>query len=153
MPAPPEQRRACPTTSIPAKRDACNRVSVKRIVWRLQANAEGGISERAKRRALELANDADLRTKAPPEPKAAPDAKQRTVTHKVDFGGDKRLPMPGAVITREYKGKMLQVHVLRDGFEHEGNVHRTLSAVAKAITGTHTNGFLFFRMGKYGGAR
>src|SRR4051812_33933548 len=38
---------------------------VKRIAWRIQANAEGGLSERAKRRAQELANDADLRLKAP----------------------------------------------------------------------------------------
>ena len=32
-------------------------------------------------------------------------------------------------------------------------VYRTLSAVAKRITGTHTNGFLFFRLGEYGGVR
>jgi hypothetical protein len=127
---------------------------VKRIIWRMQANAEGDLSERAKRRALEIANDADLRTKAPPEPKVAPTAKQRTVTHKVEFSGDNRLPMPGAVITREYKGLSIQVHVVRDGFELEGQVYKTLSAVAKAITGTYTNGFLFFRLGQYaGGAR
>ena len=61
--------------------------------------------------------------------------------------------MPGSVITRQYKGETLLVHVLTSGFAYEGEVYRTLSAVAKAITGTHTNGFLFFRMGKYGGAR
>lgn len=38
---------------------------VKRIAWRLQANEEGDLSERARRRAAELANDADLRMKAP----------------------------------------------------------------------------------------
>lgn len=38
---------------------------VKRIAWRLQANDEGDLSERALRRAAELANDADLRMKAP----------------------------------------------------------------------------------------
>jgi Protein of unknown function (DUF2924) len=37
----------------------------RRIAWRIQANAEGGISERARRRALEIANDADLRIRAP----------------------------------------------------------------------------------------
>ena len=126
---------------------------IKRIAWRIQANAEGGLSERAKRRALELANDADLRTKAPPAPKATQGAPQRTVTKTVRFGGDDRLPMPGSLITREYKGATLQVHVLRDGFEYEGDAYKTLSAVAKAITGTHTNGFLFFRLGKYGGDR
>src|SRR5687767_7378706 len=37
----------------------------RRIAWRLQANAQGGLSERAKKRALEIANDADLRIRAP----------------------------------------------------------------------------------------
>src|SRR5437763_11299634 len=38
---------------------------VKRIAWRMQANAMGGLSERAKRRAEELANDSDLRLSPP----------------------------------------------------------------------------------------
>ena len=37
----------------------------RRIAWRMQANAYGGLSERARRRALEIANDADLRIRAP----------------------------------------------------------------------------------------
>lgn len=123
---------------------------VKRIIWRMQANAEGGLSEREKRRAMELANEADLRLKAPPAPKPA---EGRTVTTTARFDGDNRVPMPGAVITRDYKGQHLAVHVLRDGFEFEGQTYKTLSAVAKAITGTHTNGFLFFKLGKYGGPR
>ena len=40
---------------------------------------------------------------------------------------------------------MLQVLVRTDGFEFEGVPYRSLSAVAKAITGSHCNGFLFFR--------
>jgi hypothetical protein len=38
---------------------------VRRIAWRMQANTEGGLPERARQRALEIANDADLRTRAP----------------------------------------------------------------------------------------
>jgi hypothetical protein len=38
---------------------------VKRIAWRLQALADGDLSERARQRALELANDADVRLSAP----------------------------------------------------------------------------------------
>ena len=37
----------------------------RRVAWRIQALAEGGLSERARRRALEIANDADLRVRAP----------------------------------------------------------------------------------------
>ena len=116
---------------------------IKRIIWRLQANAEGGLSERAKRRALELANEADLRLKAPRESKvaaasvAAPGAQAKA---------DRRVPLPGSVITRIYKGENLQVHVRREGFEYEGEFFKSLSAVAKRITGSHCNGYLFFRL-------
>jgi hypothetical protein len=121
---------------------------VKRIAWRLQANAEGDLSERARQRAEELANDADLRL-SPPKPKPlSPDAAERTQTTAFRIKGDARLPPPGSVIKREYKGETLQVLVLRDGFEYEGEVFKSLSAVAKAITGTHINGFLFFRIAK-----
>ena len=45
---------------------------VKRIAWRLQALAEGDLSERARQRAAELANDADLRLSPPPQPQTLP---------------------------------------------------------------------------------
>ena len=47
----------------------------------------------------------------------------------------------------------MQVRVLADGFEFEGAVHPSLSAVAKAITGSHCNGFLFFMVAWKGGDR
>ena len=56
-----------------------------------------------------------------------------------------RLPIAGSIITRSYKGRTLEVKVLPQGFEFEGEVHRSLSAVAKTITGSHCNGYLFFR--------
>ena len=62
------------------------------------------------------------------------------------FAADERLPPPGTVIARKYKGRTLQVKVRADGFEYEGEVHASLSAVAKAITGSHCNGFNFFRL-------
>ena len=60
---------------------------------------------------------------------------------------DSRLPLPGTAITRKYKGRTLEVRVLRDGFEYDGQKFKTLSAVAKAITGSHCNGFRFFKLG------
>ena len=119
---------------------------VKRIAWRLQALAEGDLSERARRRAAELANDADLRLNpprdqtatAPPEPAGVP------------APPDHRLPPPGTVITRPYKGRQLQVQVLTDGFAFDGVVYRSLSAVAKAVTGSHCSGHLFFRLTEKG---
>ena len=48
-------------------------------------------------------------------------------------------------MTRPYKGQQLLVQVLTDGFAYAGRVYPSLSAVAKAITGSHTNRYLFFR--------
>jgi Protein of unknown function (DUF2924) len=108
---------------------------MRRIVWRLQALAEGDLSERARRRAADLANDADLRTLPPALPRQR-DAGSNSTT----------LAAPGTVITRVYKGQTLQVRVLAKGFEFEGTTYPSLSAVARAITGTHWNGRLFFRL-------
>jgi hypothetical protein len=123
---------------------------IKRTAWRLQALAEGDLSERARQRAAELANDANLRMN-PPQAKPASAPEERTTTATLRFQPDDRLPPPGTVLTRKYKGAALQVQVLPHGFEYEGTVYGSLSAVAKAITGSHCNGYLFFRLGNKGG--
>src|ERR1039458_1876791 len=117
----------------------------RRIAWRLQANAEGGLSERARRRALEIANDADLRIRAPKD-FGSPDAARRTAVTTIRAGGgrDHRLPMAGTLLTRDFKGRTYIVKVLDDGFEYDGRQYRSLSAIAGEITGTRWNGFLFF---------
>jgi hypothetical protein len=124
---------------------------IKRIAWRMQANEEGDLSERARRRALELANDADLRMKAPPKKKLTQtQSSVRRVTGRIATSHDPRVPLPGTILTREYKGRELNVTVLPDGFEYDGETYKSLSAVAKAITGSHTSGFLFFGLNKKG---
>jgi hypothetical protein len=119
---------------------------IKRIAWRIQSLAEGDLSERARHRAAELANDADVRL-SPPKAKTT-EAATGTKTATLALKGDNRLPPPGTIITREYKGQMLGVTVLPQGFEFDGDVYKSLSAVAKAITGQHCSGFYFFRLGK-----
>ena len=89
----------------------------------------------------------DLRL-SPPRAKAEPAPAARTRSAVLPLKGDNRLPLPGTVITRAYKGDTLQVKVLPRGFEFEGEVYKSLSAVAKAITGSHCNGFHFFRLTK-----
>jgi hypothetical protein len=115
---------------------------IKRIAWRLQASAEGELSERARQRALELANDADLRLSPP---KRAAVSSQPPIASEA-ARSDERLPAPGAVLTRPYKGQTIHVTVLAQGFEYGGTVYRSLSAVAKAVTGSHCNGYLFFHL-------
>jgi hypothetical protein len=115
----------------------------KRIAWRMQANAAGGLTERARRRAEELANDADLRVRRPPD-MPAPSPASTTRRDKVTFRERAGELMPGTVLTRPYKGRTITVTVLDNGFEFEGDVYRSLSAVAKAVTGSHWNGNYFF---------
>jgi len=118
---------------------------IRRIVWRLQANAEGGLSERALRRAEELAQDSDVRVTPPRSaPIINPDRKAIAGSVRVLVATDSRLPPPGGQITRKYKGRALMVTVHADGFEYLGDRYRSLTAVAKAITGSHMNGFRFF---------
>ncbi len=54
------------------------------------------------------------------------------------------------MLTRKYKGGAVQVKVLAHGFEYAGATYASLSAVAKAVTGSHCNGFLFFGLTKGG---
>lgn len=118
---------------------------VRRIAWRLQALAEGGLSERARRRAEELANEADVRV-TPPRSFSRPTDSHQVSTRLAISSGDPRLPSPGTALVRQYKGQTIRVLVLSDGLEFEGKRYKTLSAVAKAITGTHCNGYRFFKL-------
>jgi hypothetical protein len=122
----------------------------RRIAWRIQALAEGDLATRAIERSRELARglarDADLRLRPPPAP--PPTLRAGAATTHLAVHRDERVPPPGAVLTRLFKGREHRVTVLPNGFEHDGEVYRSLSAVAHAITGSHWNGFLFFGLTK-----
>lgn len=120
---------------------------IKRILWWEQARDRGGLSERARERARTLARDADLRLTAPRVTDRAPSAE--VVRGRIAVPDDGTL-LPGTVLRREYKGRTLLVTVLPGGFEHEGVIYRSLSAVARAATGSHWNGRLFFGLSSPG---
>ncbi|MDP3938197.1 MAG: DUF2924 domain-containing protein [Deltaproteobacteria bacterium] len=122
----------------------------RRIAWRIQALEQGDISERALHRAAELARDADVRVRAPRGAfeSDAPGAVARTHLHAFKGSHDARLPVPGTILTRVYRGRTIRVTVLDRGFEHEGCVYRSLTALTQAITGAHWNGFEFFGLRK-----
>src|SRR5215468_1154399 len=67
---------------------------VKKIAWRLQVQAEGGLSERARQRAAELANDADLRAN-PPKTMPLPVPTERPRPRPP---ADDRLPPAGTIL-------------------------------------------------------
>ncbi len=111
---------------------------IKKIAWQIQADAEGGLTARARERAEELGASARVRWNRPPE-EAAPER-------------DPRLPSPGTILRRTYDGAVHEVTVLRRGFEYAGKEFRSLSAVALAITGTVWNGLVFFGLKRRGAA-
>ncbi|WDI40535.1 DUF2924 domain-containing protein [Bremerella sp. P1] len=125
---------------------------IKRIAWRMQANAEGGLSERARRRAMELANDADLRVTMPRAKKPKPMSEVQTISSPTKTPLSTHL-LPGMLLQRVYKGNTIRVAVLADGFEWEGERYKSLTAVAKAVTGKHWNGFHFFGLRKNRGGK
>jgi hypothetical protein len=109
----------------------------KKIAWRIQELAQGGLSDRVRARIAKLQQGVPLRERPPlveDEPAAATPGAKR----------DPALPPAGTVLRRVHKGRTHEVTVLEDGFLHQGTTYETLSAVAKAITGTTWNGRLFF---------
>ncbi len=111
----------------------------RRVAWRVQALAEGDLTERARKRALEIANDADLRVQP---------TKGVLIRPVVAKGRDLRLPAVGAVLRRRYRGRMVEVKVLDRGFEFEGRRYDSLSALASEVTGMRWNGFTFFGLAR-----
>jgi hypothetical protein len=119
----------------------------RRIAWRIQANAWGGLSERARRRALEIADDSDLRIRAPKNFLKEDLDETRTIEAHVAPTEDPRLPIAGTDLVRRYRGKDIVIRVRDDGFEYAGQVYRSLSTAVCAATGTPWNGFAFFGLG------
>ena len=117
----------------------------RRIAWRLQANAAGDLSERARQRATEIADEADLRTRAPRGFLAGNVVRSPAIQiARSRPQKDWRLPAPGTLLTRRLDDRQIVVKVLEDGFEYDSRCFRSLSAIAREVTGTRWNGLLFF---------
>ena len=121
---------------------------IKRLAWKLQAREYGGLSDAALRRAKEIADTCDLSDLRVTAPKDFLAAAPETYEAIFNTPLDSRLPMPGTLLTRRYKGQTLCVQVLADGFSFEGEKYKSLSAVARKITGATWNGYLFFGLTK-----
>ncbi len=114
----------------------------KRLAWRAQELVHGGLSDRARDRIEELALEGFVRARTPNF--TAPVADPAPVPSSVRSDRDPRIPSAGTVLTRQYHGNEIRVLVLDDGFEWDGRHYRSLSAVARAVTGQRWNGPLFF---------
>ncbi len=121
---------------------------VKRICWRVQELALGGLSDRVRARIDELCPDTFTLSRTPREALDAAVATNQQPGAETDSRSrrDPRLPSPGSVLTRQYHGSEIRVLTLDDGFEWDGRHFSSLSAVARAITGAKWNGRLFFNL-------
>ena len=97
---------------------------MRRLAYRIQELAYGGLSPQA-RKQLEAVADGKTRSKS------ASKASRPTLA-------------TGTRLLREWRGDQYEVIVETDGFRYNGKVYRSLTAVARAITGQHTSGNLFF---------
>ena len=115
----------------------------KRLAWRIQEQTHGGLDERALGRIEELAATSPVRHL---EPRVGPTGAPTSATAAVDPDA----LAEGTVLRREHGGRTHEVTLTTDGFVWGGATYGSLSAVAKAITGTHWNGRLFFGLAKRG---
>lgn len=94
------------------------------VAWKLQEQVLGGLSSATKRQLDELA---------------------RTMATKSDLLKTRKATLkPGARIVREWNGETHEILVVEDGFEWRGKTWRSLSAIAREMTGTHWSGPRFF---------
>jgi hypothetical protein len=115
----------------------------RRIAFGLQIEKEGGLPVSARQRALAIAGEAGSRIRVAAKASVSGLIRHSTVTGLIS-DHDPRVPMPGSVIVKEYRGQTIVVHVFESGFEYDGRRFSSLSAMAKEITGTKWNGLLFF---------
>ena len=93
---------------------------LQRLVHRVQEITFGGLSKATQAR-LDAIADADEGKNTVPD-----------------------RPLTGTVFVREWRGERHEVTAAADGFDYCGRRYKSLSAVAKAITGQHWSGNLFF---------
>ena len=109
---------------------------------------KAGCRERARQRAYSLAEEADLRVLPPREalePIPMAPVRRRAASY------DRRIPSPGNTLTREFRGHSVTVKIVQSGFEYQGRVYGSLSAIAFEVTGTRWNGLAFFGLTRRGG--
>jgi hypothetical protein len=93
------------------------------LAYRIQEEAYGGLDRETRRRLREIAAAADRGERRPAGP----------------------APLrPGTALTREWQGRTHAVNVLAQGFEYQGKAYKSLSEIARVITGTRWSGPKFF---------
>ncbi len=122
----------------------------KRCCWRLQEIRLGGLDDATKARLDQLADEYPVFTRArrpstfDPHQLLSPASEPPTTASR----RDNRLPVPGSIISRTWRGRELRVVVHADSFEFEGRRFASLSELTREITGSHWSGPLFWGLRK-----
>lgn len=109
----------------------------KRIAWRLQEQTYGGLSQRTKDRLAALVDESQIRVRPPKAFRPVVDAGTLPDSETTE-------PPTGKILSRNYKGQQIEVAVLDNGYLYDGKLYASLTAIAKAITGSHCSGRAFF---------
>jgi hypothetical protein len=105
---------------------------IRRLAYRLQELAYGGLSQAARAKMEELLAQAGC------DELGSPRVKKQIVR------GRREMPITGTRLIREWNGQPHEVIAVQGGFAYRGRRYRSLTAVAELITGTHWNGPAFF---------
>ena len=122
---------------------------IHRILWAMQRDALGDISDLVRQQAFALADDRSVKERFS-VPKTKSENTDQSIPATVAYTPRTEL-LPGTVLHRDYQGTDIRVLVLEDGFEWNGQRYKSLSAVARSVTGTRWNGRAFFGVGRKGG--
>jgi len=107
----------------------------KRIAWRLEERRCGGLSKVAQARLEQLIAEIDI---------PLPEKEGGMTGAPLPTSSKPTEPVDGTTLVRAYKGRQIAVTKIDGGWEYEGGTYASLSAAAKAVTGSKWNGRLFF---------
>lgn len=127
----------------PPPKGVTGELLLRALAWRLQCLRDGGVPRGTEQR---LARAARVAMRELADARKAADTAMNVGKTGQDASGPARPRRlrAGTRLLREWQGNVHEVTVLSDGFLWNGQSHRSLSVIAKAITGTSWNGWLFF---------
>jgi len=110
---------------------------VSRLAYRIQELAYGGLRDDTRTKMRDVLGSSGFN-----------EIGGRRKPQQSRAGARKDMPVAGTRLVRDWNGRRYEVIAVPGGFEYDGRLYRSLSAIAKAITGTHWNGKLFFGIAK-----
>ena len=138
----------------PSPKGLTGELLVRALAWRIQCERHGGLSRGLEQRLARVAREGmrnAMRDEDCPVGIATTGegangllASVRSASSSLSTAPVRRTLRPGTRLVRAWQGQVHEVTVLPQGFLWDGKTHRSLSVIARAITGTSWNGWLFF---------